>query len=216
MTLLATTPLSVALQEGTACAHAHAERAPFMSVLLDGGLTVAAFASYTGQLHAVYVALERAARAAAATPVMGALHDPRLERVAALESDLAELCGPQWRDVIHALPETRAYADHLDSLSGDGASALAHHYVRYMGDLSGGQIIARLAGVHYGLEPRHLSFYDFSGLGKVKPYRDAYRRQLDGLELRAEERETVLAEANRAFDLNFAMLAALGARHGLA
>lgn len=216
MTLLATTPLSVALQEGTACAHAHAEQAPFMSVLLEGGLTVAAFASYTGQLHAVYVALEHAARAAASTPAMGALHDPRLERVAALESDLAELCGPQWRDVIQVLPETQAYVDHLSALPADGASALAHHYVRYMGDLSGGQIIARLVGTHYGLESRHLSFYDFSGVGKVKPYRDAYRRQLDELLLGAGERETVLAEANRAFGLNFALLTALGARHGLA
>ena len=53
-------------------------------------------------------------------------------------------------------------------------------------------------------------------MGKIKPYRDSYRHSLDELELSARGREVLVAEAHVAFRLNFSVLAALGARHGLA
>lgn len=216
MTLAAVTPLSTSLREETAGAHTQAEQAAFLAALLEGALSVEAFADYTAQLHVIYVELERVIRAAAGHPMLDPFYDPRLERSAALENDLRHLYGPEWRDVVRILPATRAYVSRLASLRADGVGELAHHYVRYLGDLSGGQVIARLAQIRYGLEPRHLSFYDFSCVGKIKPYRDSYRHSLDELELSARGREVLVAEAHVAFRLNFSVLAALGARHGLA
>ena len=44
---------------------------------------------------------------------------------------------------------------------------LAHHYARYLGDLSGGQAVAVLMARHYGATPEQLCFYDFAELGSV-------------------------------------------------
>ena len=85
--------------------------------------------------------------------------------------------------------------------------------MRYLGDLSGGQIIARRLRDHYGIDGEGAAFYDFSALGKIKPYRDAYRERLDALELHDDVRDRVLAEAVLAFRLNTALFRALDERH---
>ena len=82
----------------------------------------------------------------------------------------------------------------------DVAYLLAHHYVRYLGDLSGGQVIARLVQRHYGVPDAGLHFYDFSLLGKAKVYKDAYRHQLDAVALSETERQDVLHRARQAFE----------------
>lgn len=215
MTTSISLPLSKSLKEQTARAHTDAERSSFMTVLLDGGLSVEAFADYTAQLYVVYRQLECSVRVAADHPVLGRFYDPRLERVPALEDDLAQLYGPDWRSVIRVLPESLAYVARLAALPANGVGELAHHYVRYLGDISGGQAIARLAAAHYGLGPEHLGFYDFTRLGKIKPYRDSYRAGLDALDLSPRQRAGLIAEATTAFKLNFSLLAALSARHGI-
>lgn len=60
-----------------------------------------------------------------------------------------------------------AYTARLRTLADtEPAALLAHAYVRYLGDLSGGQFIKRRIAKAYGLEDRAgLSFYDFKQLG---------------------------------------------------
>lgn len=79
---------------------------------------------------------------------------------------------------------------------------IAHHYARYLGDLSGCQIIVWMVGNHYGVDPDTLSFYRFDELGKLKPYKDNYRAVLDGLVLAGRERNALLDEAHQVFILN--------------
>lgn len=85
---------------------------------------------------------------------------------------------------------------------------MAHHYVRYLGDLSGGQVVATHVRRHYGLTDG-LTFYDFTEVGKPKPYKDDYRAALDGLPLTSDQRGSVLAEAVEAFRANQAVFAEL-------
>ena len=204
--------LTTRLREATAAAHDDAENSGFMSALLDGELHACAAADLAGQLWFVYGALEDAVRSIADTPEGAAIADERLERHDALERDLGFLVGPRWRSSIEALPPTAAYVNRLTELARarDAASLLAHHYVRYLGDLSGGQIIARRLRDHYGIDGEGAAFYDFSALGKIKPYRDAYR---DALELHDDVRDRVLAEAVLAFRLNTALFRELDERH---
>src|SRR5699024_8513215 len=54
---------------------------------------------------------------------------------------------------------------------------IAHHYTRYLGDLSGGQAIRTLMRRHYGLPKTSLTMWDFTEAGKTKPYKEAYRRR---------------------------------------
>ena len=130
---MTTTPLSQMLREETARAHASAEGSDFMTRLMAGELSAEALATFTGQLWFIYEALERAVRTVADTRIAGAVADPRLERRDALELDLAEMYGPQWRDEVRILPATARYVARLESLDTPGSEprVVAHHYVRY-------------------------------------------------------------------------------------
>ena len=62
------------------------------------------------------------------------------------------------------------YTSRLRALASarDPAPLLAHAYVRYLGDLSGGQVIRRRVARAYGLEDdggAGVSFYEFAKLG---------------------------------------------------
>ena len=207
--------LTIRLREATAAAHDDAEHSGFMTSLLDGELNACAAADLAGQLWFIYGALEDAVRSVADTPEGAAIADERLERHGALERDLEFLVGRRWRSQIEALPSTAAYVNRLTELARtrDAACLVAHHYVRYLGDLSGGQIIARRLRDHYDIDGDGAAFYDFSDLGKIKPYRDAYRDRLDALEFRDDVRDRVLAEAVLAFRLNTTLFRELDARH---
>ncbi|TYT21815.1 biliverdin-producing heme oxygenase [Corynebacterium urealyticum] len=213
MTTTIDKPLSAALRDATAAVHARAENSSFMQRLLSGQLTEAAAADLAGQLWFVYDALENAARSVANSPIAGAVADPRLERRDALEADLELFIGEDWREKIQALPATAAYVARLEEIAGKPVEVVAHHYVRYLGDISGGQVIAAMLRSHYGIPAGALNFYDFSAIGKIPPYRNGYRERVDGLALNNDQRATLLTEAEKAFNFNTAIFAELAERH---
>lgn len=127
-----------------------------------------------------------------------------MDRTGRLEADLHALgVDPT---TVEVLPATRAYTERLGEA--DAVALVAHHYVRYLGDLSGGQAIATLVERHYGITDA-VTFYDFAELGKAKPYKDGYRARLDALPVAGPERERLLAEGVTAFELNQALFADL-------
>ncbi|WP_080793974.1 heme oxygenase (biliverdin-producing) [Corynebacterium pacaense] len=205
--------LSQELKTHTARAHQQAEHSSFMDDLLGGRLDSVAFIRLQEQSWLFYTALEEAARAVADDSRAGSLLDPRLERTAALDRDLTLLHGgSRWRPTVHASPATAAYVSRLRQIrdARDFPRLLAHHYVRYLGDLSGGQIISRIVAREYGVDETALSFYRFEGIDKLKPYKDGYRNALDSLFLSGPERRTLLNEAAEAFTFNQQVFADLG------
>lgn len=207
--------LSTKLRECTSAAHTDAEQSPFMSLLLEGRLAREAAVAYTGQLWFIYAALEQGVRAVAHQPYMSFVADVRLERLEHVERDLVELLGAGWRAEVEACPGTAEYVQRLNHLAieGDELGLIAHHYVRYLGDLAGGQVIARILNRSYGISEQGLSFYNFSGVGKIKPYRDDYRSRLDALQLDESQVAHLIAEANRAFALNQGTFTGLAERY---
>ncbi|AKE40981.1 heme oxygenase [Corynebacterium kutscheri] len=198
----------------TAQAHEDAEHSYFMSHLMEGELNKDAFIALQEQSWFFYRALEEAVEAVRESGRCIEFLDPRLNRSAALEHDLNVLHGStQWHDTVHALPATKNYVAALEEIrdNKDAPRLIAHHYVRYLGDLSGGQAIGRMMQRHYGVDPEAVSFYDFAEIGKLKPYKDLYREKLDGLaeEFSEEEIEILLAEAARAFGFNHRVFAEL-------
>ncbi len=100
-------------------------------------------------------------------------------------------------------PGAKAYADELAAIGpGSATYLMAHHYVRYLGDLSGGQIISALVQRHYDLGPEGLNFYAFEGIGKIKPYKDSYRSHLDEADFSDVEKQEILHHAEVAFETN--------------
>lgn len=208
-------PLSLALRGATAEAHASAETASFITDLMEGRACAAAFTALARQQEVIYEALETALAGAREHPLLAGVDDRRLDRLPSLRADLPVLTGTH----VEADPDearwpvveaTHEYARVLRE-EANPELLLAHHYVRYLGDLSGGQIIARLVSRHYGIPQEALTFYRFDGIAKPKPYKDGYRAALDATPMTEEQRERVLAEAVRAFHLNQDVFVGLGA-----
>lgn len=210
--------LAALLREQTRFVHEQAENTPFMGRLMAGELPVSAYAALAVQNYAIYEALELAGEQWRPDPVAGSFVLDELLRVPQLERDLAFLLGPDWRRQAQEmrLPATDRYVAHIRRVCSDWAAGfVAHHYVRYLGDLSGGQIIRRSLERHYG-EIGHLgaSFYAFDRIEKIKPFRDRYRVLLDQAAFAAVDRERLVAEAILAFELNRAVFVDL-AGHGV-
>ncbi|MCF2540804.1 biliverdin-producing heme oxygenase [Streptomyces sp. FB2] len=206
-------PFSTVIRTASHEQHMEAETSTFMSDLLGGRLGVDAYARYTEQLWFVYEALESDAGRLTADPVAGPFVRPELFRLAALERDLAHLRGPQWRAGLTALPATRAYADRVRSCAREWPGGfLAHHYTRYLGDLSGGQIIRDRAERTWGFERKGdgVRFYVFEGISHPAAFKREYRALLDGVPADDLEKQRIVAECKKAFALNTAMFQALG------
>lgn len=210
----ATTPFSTLIREASRERHVAAESSPFMSEMLGGRLGVVAFRRYTEQLWFVYRALESVADRLAGDPVAGPFVRPELFRTAALERDLDHLHGGgAWRPALAPLPATERYAARVREVACDWpAGYVAHHYTRYLGDLSGGQVIRGTAEKTWGFAPRGdgVRFYVFESIGNPAAYKRAYRGWLDALAVGPAEKLRVVAECRRAFELNEAVFRELG------
>jgi len=187
------------VRECTAVAHSSAEARPFIAQLMAGELDLPSYVRYLAQFARVYEALE----ARPAQPSDPAIIDPALARFGAIEADLRALGAADWRVRYPELSATAAYCDHLRGLAPDDLPRyVAHHYTRYLGDLSGGQIIGRMVERHYGATPDQLSYFRFEHIHAVVPYKRAYRDGLDALDFTEAQAELFLAEAKDAFRFN--------------
>lgn len=201
--------------------HTEAESSTFMSDLLGGRLDVSAYARYTEQLWFVYRALEDGAHTLREDPVAGPFIRPELARVAELERDLAHLRGPDWRAGLTALPATKTYAARVEECARTWPGGyVAHHYTRYLGDLSGGQIIRGKAEKTWGFDRKGdgVRFYVFEGIANPAAFKRSYRELLDGLDTVVPdelEKQRIVDECKFAFDLNTAVFRELGSEFPL-
>lgn len=207
-------PFSTRIRTATERQHTEAENSSFISDMLGGQLGIDSYHRYTGQLWFIYQALEARIDVLAEDPVAGPFIRRELTRTAELERDLAALLGQDWRDQLTALPATAAYATRIDECARDWpAGYVAHHYTRYLGDLSGGQVIRGTAEKLWDLPRRGdgVRFYVFDDIANPAAFKREYRALLDELQVDELERRRVLDEGRRAFDLNSAVFAELAA-----
>lgn len=197
--------LSEAMREGSRVEHEAAENSAFMAELLDGRVNEQGYIDYLKRLRMVYAALEDVVRTHREDRLVAAVYDPALERTPAIDADLRHWAPGTSHEVDSAAAQ--AYQERLRGLDWGGA-VVAHHYTRYLGDLSGGQAIGKILDRTFGLEGAGLTFYHFSM--RAKPYKDGYRARLDELHLDADDTARVVVEVKLAFGLNQALFAELG------
>ena len=202
------------LREVTRDVHLQTEQEPFIVALMSGRLGAPDLARLTGQLRTVYAALEAHVLPFRDDPALRPLLDPRLDRLAAIDHDLVELAALASADataLLEPLPATSAYVDRITAASASAPRFVAHHYVRYLGDLSGGQIIAKLMRDHYGVPASALTFYAFDGLGSKGGFKTEYRRSLDCVLVDETTFDAVVDETRAAYEANRQLFVALGA-----
>jgi heme oxygenase len=196
--------LSSELRGRTRALHTKAERSGIIADILHRRATRRSYALFLRNLAPAYRQLESGLDRHRHTPGVGTFARRELYRSTALESDLVELVGPRWRD---ALPPPAAaserYSRSIESAaSGSGAGLIGHAYVRYLGDLNGGQIMKRLLTDSLGLRPQALSFYDFPEVEDLAAYKRSFVEALDVAPLSASDRAAVIATAIGAFSSN--------------
>ncbi len=195
--------LSARLRVATQALHLEAERSGYVQEILKRRASLAGYALFLRNLLPAYQALERALAHHADHPVHELFVWPPLFRSAAIITDLRALAGTRSENDWPLLPEGQAYADHLENIDEtDPVRLIGHAYVRYIGDLSGGQIVKSLLTASPGLEPAMLGFYDFPGIFDAEVYKDNFRASLDRAGVVAGNAEAIVNEAQCAFRLN--------------
>jgi heme oxygenase (biliverdin-producing, ferredoxin) len=190
------------LQERTAPLHRRAERSGFIRAMLQGRASRTGYALFLFNLLPAYRALEAGLDRHHGDPVLEGLAEPGLYRSTAIEGDLAAL-GEGAQNRPRLLPAGAAYAKKVAACAAPGL--IAHAYVRYLGDLNGGQILRRLLARTVGLGPAELGFYEFDAIADPSSFRRRYRHALDRAGTKLVEIEPVLEEATAAFALNIAL-----------
>ncbi len=123
------------LKELTMEHHKNAERQDFVKELF-GGISNERYCDFLHNQHPQYNVLENFARLHGLTDVIIA---PKIH------NDITELETSLEDYIPTVYPVVKQYLDHLLSIKDDPDKLMAHIYVRHMGDLSGGQMIARKA-----------------------------------------------------------------------
>ncbi|MCX6502979.1 MAG: biliverdin-producing heme oxygenase [Microbacterium sp.] len=196
-------PFSSALRERSAGAHSGSESAGFMSDLMKGEGTRDDYVALVAQHWFIYEALESTAARMKADPIAAGFISDRLTRLPALEADLEFLLGPDWRERIEPLPTTQRYVDRINQVGATWPGGfVAHHYTRYLGDLSGGQFIGKLMARRFGFDTNGIGFYLFNDIADPKAFKDTYREQLDATPWAQDEQERVIDEVLLAYRFN--------------
>jgi heme oxygenase (biliverdin-producing, ferredoxin) len=191
--------------------HRRAEQSPYLAALVDGSLDRDGYAAMVAQHYFIYDVLEQASGVMRDDPMVGPFVTDRLTRLPALERDLRFLLGPGWRSVIEPSSATARYTARLREVCfAWNGGFLAHHYTRYLGDLSGGFYIAEAVRRAYALGHDGTEFYVFDGIPDPAAFKANYRGLLDATDWSAEERARIVEELRVAYQLNIDVLDDLG------
>lgn len=197
------TNLSLAqrLKAATTAMHRRVEGGDFMTRLLRGEIDRRRYVELLVNLRALYGALEAVLVRHVTQPGVAPVVMPELFRSQALEADLAALAEDLPTSAAPLASETLRYVERLHELDASRPPLLvAHAYVRYLGDLHGGQALGRVVARALHLEGRTgTAFYDFGDRAECRRLVQRFRAALDAVDLGTAERDAVVDEAVSAF-----------------
>jgi len=196
------------LKEGTKKSHNAAENTKFVSQFLKGVLDPEEYAKLLSNFYYVYSTMEECVSSSTDPYVKNLKRwSVILNRTSFLTRDLRYYYGPMWREKAVPSEACNTYCYRINEVAeNDPYLLIAHHYTRYIGDLSGGQILKGIA--QKALTPpvgEGLHFYDFPRIEDAKAWKTEYRTVLDGLNFDEQQKNALITEANYAFRLNMYM-----------
>ncbi len=195
-------PLSQLLRERTISVHTEAERTGVIADIIRRKADRNGYALFLRNILPAYEQLEAELSKRSGHPVLGSFAQGHLFRSDRLRNDLARIAGSEWEQSLPLLRSGVVYADCVTQAgAGDGLRLVSHAYVRFFGDLSGGQSLKKLLGKSLSLPEDALRFYDFPGLD-VQSLKTDMRDALDRAGRIAEESDCLVMEAISAFEHN--------------
>lgn len=173
-----------------------------MSELLRGRMTVSSYTHLLQNLLEIYSELERQLSAHRTHPAIASVFDPSLFRFAPLRHDLAALASAAQASA----PILSATYDYVARLRAIGRSTppllVSHAYVRYLGDLHGGQLLRRiLRRSTLRAAPDATEFYEFGPPSTVAHRIQQLRKRIDDVGRALPDRQAeIVEEAVQAFE----------------
>ena len=198
------------VRERTKLVHREAERAGFIADLLQGRAATTGYALFLRNLHPAYAAMEPALTAWADHPLAGAFADPAFTASKRFLPTSAPSPGPTGRPYLCSRKQ-RPTRRRSSRPQPDPARLAGHAYARYLGDLSGGQILKPLLARMLGLGPDALAFYDFPAFTDLAAPKLALRAALDAVPVASDAAQALCSEAILAFRHNIAVSEAVQA-----
>ena len=195
------------LKTETKKSHTAAENTKFIGSFLRGVVSEESYKQLVANFYFIYRAMEEEVDKLSEHPIVGKVHSKLLNRTEPLSRDLRYYYGPNWRALIAPSEACQRYVNRIREVAEDAAELLVgHHYTRYLGDLSGGQILKGIAEKAMDLrEGEGLHFYEFEGIPDKKGFKTSYRTALDSLPINQSQSNAIINEANYAFRLNMYM-----------
>jgi len=199
--------LATKLREGTKKSHAMAENVGFIKCFLKGVVEKNSYRKLVANLYFVYSAMEEEMEKQKAHPIVSQIYFPELNRKGSLEQDLSYYFGSNWRDEVVLSPAGETYVQRIREISATAPELLvAHSYTRYLGDLSGGQILKKIAQNAMNLsEGQGTAFYEFADIADEKEFKNKYRQAMNDLPVDEASANRIVDEANDAFGMNMKM-----------
>ena len=198
--------LAIALKEGTKESHSAAENTKFVASFLRGVVDYEEYRKLLTNFYYVYDTMEQRIRETE-DPMVQAVRSENLERKEGIERDLEYYYGVDWKEKQIPSEACNKYCARINEIAEERPHLLvAHHYTRYIGDLSGGKILKEItARVLNPPEGKGLDFYEFPSIPNAKLFKQNYRACLDNLGTTTAQEKELIKEANYAFQLNMFM-----------
>ena len=197
------------LREGTKKSHTMAENTGFVACFLKGVVEKTSYRKLIGDLYFVYKAMEEEIDRLVQEdhPVIKHIGFKELFRRQTLEKDLEFYYGNNWLDQIKISESAKSYVDRIRLVANESPELLVgHHYTRYIGDLSGGQILKKIAKKALNLRGDDgLNFYEFKLIEDEKLFKKSYSETLNKLPIDQKIADNIIDEANKAFAYNMNM-----------
>ena len=201
------TNLAEQLRKGTTKSHSMAENVSFVKSFLGGVVDKNSYRILVANLYFVYSAIEEEIQNNRHHPSVSLIYFPELNRKKSLEIDLEYYYGKDWQKLVAPSSVTQSYVDRIHSIGKYQPELLVSHaYTRYMGDLSGGQILKNIAKNAMQLSGnKGTEFYLFRDIDDEKEFKIQYRDALNLIPVTDSQIDSVISEANVAFNLNMKM-----------
>ena len=204
------TTFSKKIKKDTSKSHSMAENTGFVTNFLAGVVSKESYKQLIADFYFIYTALEEQVEKFKDDPFIAPIAFDELKRVPALEKDCEFYWGKGWKSIITPTDACKNYVKRVKKIN--AKFLVGHHYTRYLGDLSGGQILKNIANKSMNLNGEGLAFYEFENIPHAGNFKNRYRTALDNLPITWSDGELIINEANYAFKLNMDVFDEIGSK----
>ena len=209
MTADSTGSLSRALRTATQSLHRQVEQTGVFADLIAGTIELRQYCQLLRNLLPLYACLEGGLRAKQHDSIIGAIYDERLWRTNLIEQDLDHLFRGEWQRDLSLCAASIEYLQHLEAICADSSRShllVSHAYVRYLGDLSGGQMLQRTIARSLGLSSgQGTAFFDFGSAQQIQAQARRFRNGLDRIVMSESKCREIVDEAVYSFELHVSL-----------